>query len=1392
MALDLPSVLGGLAQGFLDFGKSTVDLLGTGTASVADLVQSGGKSTKNQDDFRKWLYKTDSAEDAAAKGLGTALNGAQTIVDFIPPVSAITKTPLGNGLQGAVGGLADEFKEYGKDYDLARAGERAAISGGAAIASGGLSDALKGSANSLLSSGAIRGLASGGIAGGVTGGGYAAIDGGDILEGAKQGASMGALVGGATGLGQDFRPAKAPDVVEASAETPKDLGGTLSASENSINNAKSTLATDDIAKRARNNYADNRQAQFELLQKTNPMRDDYHTGIRSPEEIYTLKNIVDSYNEDNNFTYPDFTLADAQKAIANGSIDVYGSKPIEPGAFATPSKMMATDYAGGGEIYTKNIPLEDFAFIESGDEGNYLPLSKNKTLDATLSASENAINDKYSDLIKKAKNYKSLNRFEKMNNPIKGSEIWGEKPKSYFERDSRAVRINMFPNDATKGTGITKQYLLNMFKDAYDDGITDIVPSYGSYTKEGASFMDHLADQGWVKQNGNGGWKSYEIAPKIAEWKKTTPLADIYNEAHGLNKTLETTLSDADMAVNNPRYLTDENGNPRTFYHGSPNKNITEFDINQAGKNTSSGEHALYFTDSPEVADEFSYERLPSDSMFVDNRGAKGRVYPVNLEMNNPLDLDNLTDAQIRELWQYASPLGQLDGQEKFIKNLTEFRDVAHNGQLTKTLLDLDKLKNSPYDGFTARMYPNQDNQAREYAVFDNSKVKMLEDVLANDDMAVNSPKLTPEQEAFFKDSVIRDENGNLMPMYHGSNSKFTVFDSSKGGQSNKTAKVGHWFTPNEEGAKNFANSVWYGDESEPTVYSTYLNVKNPKVYEAVDNTAQIKALNNEIDSLQRQLDGMRRGSDDFNATYKKYNDLAKQIENLSYGDPYEQFRSDIYAMEGKTPYQANVGGLGMMMDDENAATQKYVQSLRDQGYDGIIIRGTNYDNGTLGGVNDQYVVFDSNQIKDINNLRPTADADIMYSKVAEGQLGLFDQPIAETEAVDAVNTKNPYAPVDGKVTKAMKDRYNELMASADGFSQITDNELYNKIDKSTLPKGYDKLQQLLDNQMGENNRVAAELKKGIGTDMPLQADLEKLADYVYGDEINGKNTFLKDLDDSIRLNRKNAEFVGIDSEQAEADARSHAKQKLVSKAMEKAERKVIDDIVGTGDSDDILYALQNYRRRGIRTGRAGALDTALSERLGIAPGNTVKVTDATSDDHLRSGTLGRYARNKRDIALSDINSPEGKISTMAHERLHSFQNEARPESAGRYSPEVAEAYKELQKDLGHHYKSHAEIRKHWKKSVDYYADSGEQESRMFQQYLENKGYTDNSAYRGLMNQSGEWGNEINPAFDKFINKLRDLSKRGVALPALATLFGGGAYMANQGQEKDKDKEEVL
>lgn len=118
-----------------------------------------------------------------------------------------------------------------------------------------------------------------------------------------------------------------------------------------------------------------KEAQFQTLQETNPMRDDYHTGIRSANEINYLNDLVKNYNADTSemFAYPDFTLDDAKRAISKGEIEVFSSKPIEAGAFVTPSRMMAQDYAGSGEVYSKVIPIEDFAAIRSGDEGNYLP-----------------------------------------------------------------------------------------------------------------------------------------------------------------------------------------------------------------------------------------------------------------------------------------------------------------------------------------------------------------------------------------------------------------------------------------------------------------------------------------------------------------------------------------------------------------------------------------------------------------------------------------------------------------------------------------------------------------------------------------------------------------------------------------------------------------------------------------------------------------------------------------------------------------------------------------------------------------------------------------------------------------------------------------------------------
>ena len=93
--------------------------------------------------------------------------------------------------------------------------------------------------------------------------------------------------------------------------------------------------------------------------------------------------------------------------------------------------------------------------------------------------------------------------------------------------------------------------------------------------------------------------------------------------------------------------------------------------------------------------------------------------------------------------------------------------------------------------------------------------------------------KLSPEQEAFFKDSKVRDENGNLMKMYHGStNGHITEF------------QPGTYFTKNKEYADRYqsesASSLTpsaYKTIKDPKTYEVYVNAKNP--FTLKDNTAR-------------------------------------------------------------------------------------------------------------------------------------------------------------------------------------------------------------------------------------------------------------------------------------------------------------------------------------------------------------------------------------------------------------------------------------------------------------------------------------------------------------------------------------------------------------------------
>ena len=131
---------------------------------------------------------------------------------------------------------------------------------------------------------------------------------------------------------------------------------------------------------------------------------------------------------------------------------------------------------------------------------------------------------------------------------------------------------------------------------------------------------------------------------------------------------------------------------------------------------------------------------------------------------------------------------------------------------------------------------------------------------------------LTKEQEAFYKNSKIRDEDGNLLKVYHGTEAEFTVFDRSKG-RANMDIQ-GSFFSPWELDSKG------YGKNVKPY----YLNITNPasesEAYKALNRfKGQDYAGKKATEYLMSKgYDGVR-GDDELIAFYPEQ---IKSVDNLN------------------------------------------------------------------------------------------------------------------------------------------------------------------------------------------------------------------------------------------------------------------------------------------------------------------------------------------------------------------------------------------------------------------------------------------------------------------------------------------------------------------------------
>ena len=254
--------------------------------------------------------------------------------------------------------------------------------------------------------------------------------------------------------------------------------------------------------------------------------------------------------------------------------------------------------------------------------------------------------------------------------------------------------------------------------------------------------------------------------------------------------------------------------------------------------------------------------------------------------------------------------------------------------------------------------------------------------------------KLSPEQEAFFKDSKVRDEDGNLMKMYHGSpNGHITEF------------RPGTYFTKDKKYANGYQNP-----EASYISLSSFKEVNDPKTYEVYINSKNPFTLN---DSRARDI---------------YLNEFVKEGNSL-YLDPYSDHTDTIKSMR-EIDWMEGEGFREWLQENHPEYDSLYLDEGGDGGYGEKTI-----DKGI------SLVMTKPEQIKYTDNLSPTDSPDMRY------KLGAKMQELASQNKLLARHLQ-----LTGDENLVFNEWQNEMQKKALGYyNPKTDQINLNKLTEDTL-----------------------------------------------------------------------------------------------------------------------------------------------------------------------------------------------------------------------------------------------------------------------------------------------------------------------------------------------------
>lgn len=306
---------------------------------------------------------------------------------------------------------------------------------------------------------------------------------------------------------------------------------------------------------------------------------------------------------------------------------------------------------------------------------------------------------------------------------------------------------------------------------------------------------------------------------------------------------------------------------------------------------------------------------------------------------------------------------------------------------------------------------------------------------------------LSKEQEEYFKDSVVRDENGNLKVMYHGTSAGgHTVFDPY-GKAKYGLFGVGSYFTDNKSVAESYTEK---GKGNNKQIYETYLNITNPI---DMDAAADPEAWSKALPDANFPAEGT---NEDF------YRAMEEYFEDQEY-----------------SKWEASEAALEVM---------------ESMGYDGITHVGGGRFNKKDETRHQVYIAFQPEQIKNVDNTNPTTDPDIRFSFSGENAANANNELLVRakdmaTEGVDSESIRKEtgwHKGYDGKWRFEIDDSQMEVFTSGDaalrqsspGYMRF--QELYGKFsDGSITDAEWEELGQLTKIWQSEYNRRYTRVLEG-------------------------------------------------------------------------------------------------------------------------------------------------------------------------------------------------------------------------------------------------------------------------------------------------------------------------